>query len=220
MRRTSSAQSLMWDVRRHVTRLASMLIATVLGGCSGKGTADLDNDIAASLDAFANRRIYTSIDAPTLRQIADADLEQAVVDYVLTKLEDNYDKEVEIVEGLSPGSRALYLTWIVEAEVNNGGFNQYYFNSDGRFATEAVGAFEYFGATQHAQLMREANAVRAEEAADMAKFKDAGTLEAFSESYEHTKLNALDDRFFQLEDDLSALRIARIREMPEQFRGQ
>jgi hypothetical protein len=201
-------------------RSACFVILTLLAGCSDKPDAAMDKNIAASLEAFDNRRIYSTLDVQTLRQIPDADLEQAVVDYVITKLNDNYEREVEIVRALSPGVRALYVTWGVEAEVNNGGFNQYYFNSSGAFAPDAVGAFEYFGATQHAALMREANSVRAAEAKDMAKFKDAGTIEAFSESYEHTKLNPLDDRFFALKEDLSALRIARIREMPEQFTGR
>ncbi len=52
-----------------------------------------------------------------------------------------------------------------------------------KFASEAVEAFEYFGATEHAALMREANAIRAGEAAFLKKYKDQGTMEAFSESY-------------------------------------
>jgi hypothetical protein len=150
--------------------------------------------------------------------MSDAEVEQAIIDYVIGKLDGHYDEEAEIVGDLPPGIRATYLTWIVEAEVNNGGFNQYYFNTDGRFASEAVDAFEYFGATQHASLMKEANAVRASEAEEMAQFK--GSLEAFSESYEHTKLGPLDDRFYGLTENLSQLRIARIRQMPEQFAGE
>ena len=106
-----------------------------------------------------------------------------------------------------------------EAEVNNGGFNQYYFNTDGRFASKAVEAFEYFGATKHAALMREANAVRSSEAAAMAVFKGRGSLEAFPESYEHTQLGPLDDRFHHLAESLSE-QVNRIREMPEQFSGE
>ena len=113
----------------------------------------------------------------------------------------------------------MYLTWVVEGEVNNGGFNQYYYNTDGQFASEAVEAFEYFGATQHAALMREANATRVAEAELMQKFKDEGTLQAFSESYKYSKLRPLDERFMKLTEDLSQLRIARVRQAPEQFIG-
>ena len=87
-------------------------------------------------------------------------------------------------------------------------------NSGERAATEARTR------EVHAALMREANEVRASESAKMAKFKERGSLEAFSESYEHTKLGPLDDRFYGLTENLSQLRIARIRQMPEQFSGE
>lgn len=203
-------------------RIATILALTMLAACGQPTTesSPLDEEIAASLEAFSNRKIYEQLDPPILRSVADADVEQTIIDYVISKLDGRYDEELEIVGRLSPGVRATYLTWIVEAEVNNGGFNQYYFNTDGKFAAEAVDAFEYFGATQHAALMREANEVSASEAAEMEKFKERGSLEAFSESYEHTKLGPLDDRFYRLTENLSQLRIARIRQMPEQFTGE
>ncbi|HEU4387012.1 MAG TPA: DUF4375 domain-containing protein [Blastocatellia bacterium] len=180
----------------------------------------MDKSIADSIEEFRNRKIYSALDSATLRAIPDSDIEQAVIDYVSTKLEGNYDREMQIVNGLAPGTRALYLTWVVEGEVNNGGFNQYYYNTDGKFSEQATAAFEFFGAVEHAGLMREANAVRAAEEQRMAKYKDRGTLEAFSESYQETNLGPLDDRFYQLKEDLSALRIARIRSSPEMFEGR
>ncbi|MFN0278783.1 MAG: DUF4375 domain-containing protein [Pyrinomonadaceae bacterium] len=184
------------------------------------GSSTLDKDIAASFEAFANRKIYTRLDPSTLSSIADADVELAIIDYVSYKLDGHYHEEVNLVGALPTGIRATYLTWIVEAEVHNGGFNQYYFNTDGKFASEAVEAFAYFGAPEHAALMREANAVRASEEVEMAKFKKQGSPQAFSESYEHTKLGPLDDRFYKLMENLSQLRVARIRQMPEQFSGE
>jgi hypothetical protein len=53
--------------------------------------------------------------------------------------------------------------------------------------------------------MREANAIRAEEVVSLKKYKDKGTIEAFSEFYEHSKLGPLDDRFYKLGENLSQL---------------
>lgn len=180
----------------------------------------MEDDVAARLEAFENRRIYKSLDVSTIAAIPDDDVEMAIVDYVHLKLKDRYDQEPEIVRGLSLGARALYLTWTVEAEVNNGGFNQYYFNTNGTFAKEAEEAFAFFGAKEHQALMREANVIRASEASEMAKFKEEGMLEAFSESYEHTKLGPLDSRFYKIQENLSTLRVARIRDNPELFVGR
>jgi hypothetical protein len=175
-----------------------------------------DNDAA---NASTDQRIYKELDIQTLRSIPDADLERAIADYVWYKIYD-YDRAAEVVHGLSPGARAMYMTWVVEGQVNNGGFNQYYYNTDGQFASEAVEAFEYFGATEHAALMREANALRLEEADLMQKFKDEGTLQAFAESYKYSKLRPLDERFLKLTENLSQLRIARVRQSPDQFIGE
>jgi hypothetical protein len=180
----------------------------------------MDESIEAAFEAFRNRTTYTSLDPETLASIPDDDLEQAVVDYIFSKLEDHYDQEEQIISALPAGARALYLTWIVEAEVNNGGFNQYYWNTGGCFAAEAVTAFRFFGAHEHAALMQEANAVRAAEADAISEFEEQGTLEAFSESYEVSKLGPLDERFYQLGEGLSTLRIAKIRELPEEFSGK
>ncbi len=199
-----------------------LTVVAVLSACGGgpKGEPRVDPKIEASLHAFANRRIYKRLDKVILTSIPDAELEQAVFDYATTKLDGHYDQEKRVVAMLPPGVRALYLTWTVEAEVNNGGFNQYYFNTNGQFASEAVEAFEYFGATEHAVLMGEANVIRAAEAALMDEYKKKGTLEAFSESYEHSKLGPLDDRFYKLTENLSQFRVARIRATPEQFSGE
>jgi hypothetical protein len=48
----------------------------------------MDEDIAASLEAFASRKIYAQLDPPTLRSVVDADVEQAIIDYVISKLAD------------------------------------------------------------------------------------------------------------------------------------
>jgi hypothetical protein len=179
----------------------------------------MDPEIAKSIEAFETRKMYARLSPEILAKVPDDELEQAVMDYVGTKIRDDYEHERLIVGKLRPGVQAVYVTWWVEAEVNNGGFNQYYWNSTGQFADEAPAAFEFFGATQHAALMREANAVRGAEVSAMQKYKDQGSLEAFSASYDESKLGPLDDRFFGLSENLSALRIAKIRAQPEDFSG-
>ena len=107
----------------------------------------------------------------------------------------------------------------MEGEVNNGGFNQYYWNTDDRYSEDAVDAFEFFSATDHAALMKKANGIRTHEAEIMKQHQKQGTLDAFSESYDDSKLGPCDDEFYALTEDLSALRIAKIRESPELFAG-
>ena len=47
--------------------------------------------------------------------------------------------------------------WILDAEVNNGGFHQYYFNSRGRLALQTVDALRAIGAIDTASMLAAAN---------------------------------------------------------------
>jgi len=120
----------------------------------------MDPKIAASIEAFKSRIIYKQLTPEILATIPDEKLEQAVVDYATDKIGDAHKNAKEIVGALPSGVRALYITWIVEAEVN-----RYYWNSSGQFSDDAVGALEFFSAAKHAELMREANRIRSLEAA-------------------------------------------------------
>jgi len=160
----------------------------------------------------------SKMDPPNLASIADDQVEYAILDYVYARMKGH--EEAEVLATMPAGIRALYVTSGVEDEVNNGGFNQYYWNSTGKFADQAVAAFEFFGAHQYAELMREANRIHAAEAAEIEKFKEQGTLQAFSDSYKVSKLGPLDERFYKIEENLSALRVAKIRAEPASFTVQ
>jgi hypothetical protein len=198
-----------------------LFISLAVVGCGDSSEKRPEKEaIDASRDAFMNRKIHSELTPEILVTIPDDEVEQAIIDYIWEEWKKHGWRREDLSQELSPGLNAILLTWEVEAEVNNGGFNQYYFNSTGPFAEDAVKAFEFFSASQHAQLMREAIKVRAAEEAEMQKFKDENTLEAFSESYKATKLGDLDERFYDLKENLSELRIAKIRARPDLFMGQ
>src|SRR5439155_4328400 len=73
-----------------------------------------------------------------LKAVPDEKLEGAVLDHIRSKLGDDYEHEYEIVTSLSKGFQMVHATSGVDAEVNNGGFNQYFWNSSGRFRMEAL----------------------------------------------------------------------------------
>lgn len=176
-----------------------------------------ESDIEKSIREFENRKRYEFFTGEIISGIEDDKLEQAIIDYVDFKIGNNYKKQYEIVTGLSKGFQSVYTTWWLEAEVNNGGYNQYFWNSSGEFALEAVEGFEAIGAEKNAILLKNAINIAIKELPQMKKFRDEGTLQAFSESYKHTALNDLDDVFFKYEENLSNLRIKYIRENSHLF---
>lgn len=175
----------------------------------------MDERIKKIIDEVQNRPVYESLDVKTLAGITDEKLEQAIIDFVDAKLTSRGpdEDEVQVLSSLPAPTRALYLTWAVESEVINGGFIRYYFSWMGQFADDTVTAFEYFAAYKHAHLLREANRTHAEEIASTGADKDPdGT-----ETYFSTRLHVLEDRFYNLDESLSALRIAKVRADPGAF---
>jgi len=84
---------------------------------------------------------------------------------------------------LSPAGQVFRSVWELEAEVNNGGFDQYFFNSSGEGAPFVTDALRAIGA--HA-------------AADIA-------ARAIASSGDTDALEQLDQEFFAYPDDLTAL---------------
>jgi len=58
-------------------------------------------------------------------------LEQTIVDFVLAFREWPEDRLLALLTGLPAGFSTVYTTWMLDAEVTNGGFHQYFWNSAG-----------------------------------------------------------------------------------------
>ena len=171
-----------------------------------------------SIDEFKNRKIYKILTSEILDSISDDKLEQAIMDNIDTKFQDGEQYTLDKISKLTNGQQAVFSTWWLEAEVNNGGFNQFYFNSSGQFAEMAENGFMTIGAQKFSQLTKRANKIYSENKERLAEFDD-GTMESFSESYKDNPLNDLDTEFYNLYDSekIGELRIKYIRENKNEF---
>ena len=178
----------------------------------------MDEMIKKSVEAFKNRPVYLKLNKEIIDGTSDDFIEQLIFDNICQIVGAANKDEFEAVKDLTIGQRASYSVWCVEAEVNNGGFNQFYFNSSGQFAQLAVEGFRTFGANKFAALMEKANSIHSEIKDDLGKFND-GTVEGFSKSYENNALNDLDTQFFALykEEEISKLRINYSRSHIQEF---
>jgi hypothetical protein len=160
---------------------------------------------------------YPVLTFEILKGIPDDKLEGAVLDHVGSKIGEDYEHEHAIVTSMSKGFQMVYATVELEDEVANGGFNQYFFNSTGEFRNEALEGYKLLGAAEHEKITAEAIRVYNEIKPKLEEAKAKGTIEAFSQSYKDNPLNKLDDRFYDLKEDTSAMRVKFIREHPELF---
>jgi hypothetical protein len=106
-------------------------------------------------------------------------------------------------EHLTETEQVIVTVWEVEAEVNNGGFDQYYFNSsfDPRFAPSAL---EKIGAPKMAAIVSRANAVFGPEGPARDRFVRQEKLEQLGESKKEL-LNKLDNEFYGYPEPLTTL---------------
>jgi len=141
---------------------------------------------------------------------ADQDVAREVGYYVLRKLE-----HVGFAR-LSPAEQTVGCLTELEMEVNNGGFHQYYWNSPGDRAREAVDALRTLGASHTAQLVVAANAVFGSEGPSPSREDRWSQMDSLGE----TAVNLwyeLDGAFFEYKDDLSALTARFIRNNRPEF---
>ena len=207
-----------------------MLLTSILNffGCKGKiepektkEDAELEQFLEQSkysIDEFNNRKIYKKLTIEILDSIPDDKLEQAIMDNIDTRFQDGEQYTLNKISELTNGQQAVFSTWWLEAEVNNGGFNQFYFNSSGQFADMAEIGFLTIGADKFSELTKRANKIYSENKERLEEFDD-GTMESFSESYKDNPLNDLDTEFYKLYDSekIGELRIKYIRENKNEF---
>jgi hypothetical protein len=177
----------------------------------------LPPEVMRMMEEFNNRKKYAEFDLATLQAIKDEHLEQAILDYIFAKLDARPGQRVQVISNLPPAFQAFYMSWLVEAEVMNGGFNQYFWNSSSEFAEQTPAALAVIGDEVAAEMMQRAIAVAIAEIPSMKKYKSAATLEAFSDSYKHTKLIDLDKPFCKRAEGFPALRLHYVRDHQQSF---
>ena len=108
---------------------------------------------------------------------------------------------------LNDEQRVLYITQALEMEVNNGGFAQFFFNSDGYFGNELVSSFEKIGAIKTAEICKKAISIYGDKVPtdrDEREYVLTPDDEKEEERIEEI-LNECDDAFFEYEDNLVEL---------------
>jgi hypothetical protein len=104
------------------------------------------------VEQFEHRKRYATLTPQVLATVPDDQLELAILDWIDSKIAGDYQHAHAIVARLSPGMRMLYATWWLESEVDNGGFNEFFWNSSGQFAQDALDGFKLLHADELANL--------------------------------------------------------------------
>ena len=165
---------------------------------NNKEQTEFEQKIAKSLDEFQNRTIHKNLSIQIIDSTADDKLLQVVFDNLSEQLPKDYQKEYEFVTTkFNSSQQAIFLSWWLEGEVNNGGFNQYYTNSSGQYADLVPNLLTKIDAVKFSDLAKRANEIYKTNYKQITKEQD-GSLEGFSKSYENNPLNDIDTEFYKL----------------------
>lgn len=107
-------------------------------------------------------------------------------------------------DSLSPAEQVFTCVWDLEAEINNGGFEQYFVNDAGAHAHQTPDALRAIGAARTASIVEQANSVFGPEGPPV----DQTAREALIDELDDSALQRfeeLDSAFLEYDDDLSAL---------------
>lgn len=134
-----------------------------------------------------------------LASLSADEVAEAIVQHVHHRFTGAWGSEAPILRALPAGVRAIYTTWLVDAEVNAGGFHQYFFNSSGQYAGDALSGYELLGAEDYAAIMRSAIATFEIDRGRLGEV-EADDPTTFADSPVHGALREIDQRYYALGD--------------------
>lgn len=93
----------------------------------------------------------------TAQEILESnDPEWQVVQVVLNRIGGKPENEETILNTLPDGPKFLFATWLLEADVSNGGFDQFFFNQSPLIGELAGRGYDFFGAPHCSAAVAEA----------------------------------------------------------------
>ncbi len=119
-------------------------------------------------------------------------------------------------ESLNEYEKNVLFIEMLEGQVNNGGFDQYFFNSSGEYAHETLKALEEIKAYQMAEILN--NAIKAFPTLPIPKDTEQRRelMEDISENISET-WDKLDDKFYEYPENLAGLVIEYVKVNKREF---
>lgn len=125
-----------------------------------------------------------------------------------------FQKEPEDFNSLSISEQVLLALFTLDIEVNNGGFAQYFSNTGGQHAEKSIEGLQEIGATQIAELLRQATELVGPPFSDALTDRQMNALDA-----NENAVGDLDDAYYASDEDLALLAMRWVLETDPGFEG-
>ncbi len=113
----------------------------------------------------------------------------------------------EKIKKLNSSQRTFLFVENLEREINNGGFNQFYFNSSGDFSQETVTALLEIGANKTAEIVKRANSEFKNGTVPKERTERQNELELIEEKAEENWNNCYSE-FYKYQENITELLIS------------
>lgn len=162
---------------------------------------DIDNQLRPKI----NKRTISGLD--------DWDLAWEILEPI--NIATTRRSEVSLSKRLSPGQKTLYFFWYLDAEVENGGFIQFYFNKTDHYFPSIIEGLSFIQDKQMIKLLNDADALFRKNEKTFIRTK---TVSGFSRLYEKIPdFSKLDDRYYKLRDKTIARIVQYFKQNPREF---
>jgi hypothetical protein len=165
------------------------------------------------------RHTQNLITREIIATIPDEQLAWILWDHIWLKVGKNYKKLPQVLAAMPVGFRVIYHLFVLDGEIANGGFNQYFFNETDANAEQQSEALRLIGARKHQQVFRRAFKLRKKEKEDeeLQRLYAERTLESFSKTYKVTGLGKCDEEWYAMDEEFQRLMTKFIRRNVELF---
>jgi hypothetical protein len=144
------------------------------------------------------------------------DLLHAIVTGLESQMGEDLAQEAEVLDDATRGQAAIYALWVVDGEVNNGGFEQFFFNSSGALMDEAIAGADLVGARAQGRILRQAASVYPGGDVPEDREERDRILQSLAASAERT-LGSLDGRWYAGDRELERRMVAYVEAHPDEF---
>jgi hypothetical protein len=125
------------------------------------------------------------------------------------------DDEKALSTRLSPGQKALYFIWYLDAQVTNGGFIQFYWNGYDKYLSPIINGLELIGDLAMIQLVNKADN---EFRSHRMEFHEQKQKDDWEPLYDNLKeFDEFDSIYYATHDNTMGLIEKYVRQHPEEF---
>jgi hypothetical protein len=159
----------------------------------------------------------SGLSAEELTAIDDTEVVDAVLGVVWGGVAGLEEAEVaKILEGAPEGFGVVHSVYLLDAEIQNGGFHQYFWNTKGLYVAMLKKSLASLGAMEHLGVLQEALVIMEHEPMIRSGDSPELRLEAFSSYAVASPFRSLDDSWYAL-PPVKELMVSYIRNRPDAF---